>query len=119
MTRDNWGIRGNEWAVEMLRQQIVQDSIRHAYLFCGPPGVGRRTLALRFIQALNCPNPPAPGEACGTCRTCQQIERMEYASLEVVEMLAEKTELTVSQVRAVRRSLSYTPYQGKYRTVLF
>ncbi len=54
---NNWNLLGHEWAVEMLKQHLVRDSVRHAYLFTGPPGLGRRTLALRFAQALNCPNP--------------------------------------------------------------
>jgi len=58
----NWGLVGQEWAVEMLKQQLLNDSVRHAYLFAGPPGLGRRTLALRFTQALLCPKTSSPGE---------------------------------------------------------
>jgi DNA polymerase-3 subunit delta' len=103
----------------MLKQHILHDTVRHAYLFCGPPGLGRRTLALRFAQALCCTNPSAPGEACGKCRTCQQIEAMQYTDLTVVQ--AEKTGgvLKVEQIRAVRQSLVLKPYQGKYRLALF
>jgi DNA polymerase-3 subunit delta' len=116
---DNWGLLGHEWAVEMLRQQIKQNSVRHAYLFSGPPGVGRRSLALRFAQALNCPNPVAPGEPCTKCKTCQQIERMQYADLTVIQAEKEGGTLKVEQVRATRQSLSLKPYQGKYRVALF
>ena len=56
---ENWNIVGHAWAVKMLLQHAAQDTPGHAYLFAGPPGVGRRTLALRFAQALNCTQPIA------------------------------------------------------------
>jgi DNA polymerase-3 subunit delta' len=57
----SWDLMGHDWAVEMLQQHLVSGSLRHAYLFSGPRGVGRRSLALRFAQAINCPSrlPPA------------------------------------------------------------
>jgi len=116
---DNWGLLGHEWAVEMLKQHLTRDSVRHAYLFTGPRGLGRRTLALGFAQALNCPNPVAPGEPCRKCKTCQQIERMQYADLAVVQAEKEGGTLKVEQIRAVRQSLVLKPYQGKYRLALF
>ena len=115
----NWGLLGHEWAVEMLKQHITHDSVRHAYLFSGPPGLGRRTLALRLAQALNCPQPVAPGEPCGTCKTCQQIERMQYPDLAVIQAEKEGGTLKVEQIRAIRQSLVLKPYQGSYRVALF
>jgi DNA polymerase-3 subunit delta' len=114
----NWNLLGHEWAVEMLKQHLTRDSVRHAYLITGPPGLGRRTLALRFAQALNCPTPSAPGEPCGKCKTCKQIERMQYPDLVVVQAEKEGGTLKVEQVRALRQVLSLKPYQGHYRVSL-
>jgi len=115
----NWGLLGHEWVVNMLRQHIVRGAVRHAYLFTGPPGIGRRTLALRFAQALNCANPPTPGEACLKCRTCKQIEAMQFPDLTVLQAEKEGGVLKVEQVREVQHSLSLAPYQAKYRVALF
>jgi DNA polymerase-3 subunit delta' len=117
--RDNWGLLGHEWAVDMLKNQLKSDSIRHAYLFTGPPGVGRRSLALRFSQALNCPSPGAPGEPCRQCKTCLQIERMQYADLTVIQTEVEGKILRVEPVRELLHGLTFTPYQSHYKILLF
>jgi DNA polymerase-3 subunit delta' len=103
----------------MLKEHLTRDSVRHAYLFSGPPGIGRRTLALRLAQALNCPQPLAPAQPCGTCKTCQQIERMQYPDLAVIQAEREGGTLKVEQIRAIRQSLVLKPYQGSYRVALF
>lgn len=115
----NWHLLGHEWAVNMLKQHLLQGAVRHAYLFSGPPGVGRRTLALRFAQALNCPQPVAPGEPCGTCRDCRQLETGQHPDLSMVQAESEGGVLKVEQVREVRRTLVLKPYQARYRVALF
>ncbi|MBI5351186.1 MAG: DNA polymerase III subunit delta' [Chloroflexi bacterium] len=122
---DNWNLIGHEWAVDMLKQQVAQGQVRHAYLFCGPPGLGRRTLALHLAQALNCETPVSAGIPCGTCRNCKQIESMQHPDLTVIQSLdedgtpKENGTLKVDYVRAVQHSLSLKPYQAKYRVALF
>ncbi len=120
----DWKILGNEWAADMLAQHIARQEVRHAYLFSGPPGVGRRTLALRFAQALNCTAPPQPGQPCGACRTCLQIEAMQHTDLAVIQALDEDGNpleggnLKIDQIRDLQRSLSLTPYDARYRVAL-
>ncbi len=114
-----WNLLGHAWAVDLLRAQIARGALSHAYLFTGPSGVGRRTLALRFAQALLCPSPLSPGEPCGQCRTCRQIEAMQYPDLTPVQAEKEGGVLKVEQVREVRQLLSLKPYQGRYRVALF
>ncbi|MBA4419796.1 MAG: hypothetical protein C0391_01480 [Anaerolinea sp.] len=115
----NWDYVGNPWAVEMLRTQIVQDTTRHAYIFAGPQGIGRRTLALRFVQALNCPQAAVSAEPCLSCRVCQQIETTQYSDLQVLELLEGKSEISREQVRLTQQFLSLTPYQSKSKVAIF
>ncbi len=115
----NWNMVGHEWAVDMLQKHIVHGTMRHAYLFSGPPGLGRRTLTLRFAQALNCPTPVAPGIPCGVCRDCKQIEAMQHVDLTVVQSDSEGGILKVDQIREARKALTLKPYMSKYRVALF
>jgi DNA polymerase-3 subunit delta' len=114
----NWRLSGHEWAVQMLKAHIAQEAVRHAYLFTGPEGVGRRTLTIRLAQALNCIQPPAPGEPCFTCRACTQIERMLHPDLAVIQAEGAGGVLKVEQVRLLQRSLSLAPYEARYRVAL-
>src|SRR5512147_1154253 len=116
---NNWNITGHEWAVDMLKKHVINGTTRHAYLLSGPPGLGRRTLALRFAQALNCQTPTAPGIPCGICRDCKQIETMQHADLSVVQADSEGGTLKVDQIREIRKAITYKPYQSKYRVALF
>ena len=115
----NWNLTGHEWAVNMLKKHVVNGP-RHAYLLTGPPGLGRRSLALRFAQALNCPTPVEAGpSACGECRDCKQIESMQHADLTVVQAESEGGIIKVDQIREARRALTFKPYMAKYRVALF
>jgi len=116
---NNWNLIGHEWAVDMLKKHVVNGTTRHAYLFAGPPGLGRRTLALRFAQALNCQTPLDAGIPCGQCRDCKQIEAMQHADLTVVQAESEGGTLKVDQIREARRTLTFKPYQSKYRVAIF
>jgi DNA polymerase-3 subunit delta' len=113
-----WDLIGHEWAANLLEQHIARGEMRHAYLFCGPPGVGRRTLALRYAQALNCTQPPQPGQPCGVCRTCDQIWRMEQADLSIVRALEDSSTIKVEQIRELQRSLALSPYSARFRVAL-
>jgi DNA polymerase-3 subunit delta' len=128
---DNWNLIGHEWAVEMLKKHVAAGTTRHAYLFAGPPGLGRRTLALRFAQALNCQAPVAAGIPCGTCRDCKQIAAMQHADLSIIEptirdpnnskelIPAPHGEIRIQQIRELQKTINLKPYQSRYRVLVF
>jgi DNA polymerase-3 subunit delta' len=113
-----WDMLGHEWAVEFLREQIARGAQRHAYLIAGPEGVGRRTLALRLAQALNCSTPLAPAVPCQTCRSCRQFEEMRQPDLTVVQASQTGGILKVDQVRELQYRLALAPYESRYRIAL-
>src|SRR5688572_23275406 len=128
---DKWNLIGNEWAVDMLKKHVTNGTTRHAYLFAGPPGVGRRTLALRFAQALNCQTLVEAGVPCGQCRDCRQIAAMQHADLSIVEptikdpnnpkelIPAPNGEIRISQIRELQKTINLKPYQSRYRVLIF
>lgn len=113
-----WEISGHDWAVDLLKGHIQRGEVRHAYLFSGAAGIGKRTLALRFAQALNCPSPLAPGEPCRTCRVCRQIEQMSHVDLSVVQSEGEGMVLKVDQARELQQTLALLPRELPYRVAL-
>ena len=114
----DWHILGHQWAVDLLAEHTAHGGLRHAYLFTGPTGVGRRTLALKLAQAVNCLQPPAPGQPCGTCSACTRIEKMQHPDLAVIQAEQVGGTLKVEQVRELQRSLSLAPYEAKFRVAL-
>ena len=115
----NWNMLGHGWAVDLLRQQVVGGTTRQAYLFTGPSGIGRRTLAQRFAQTLNCTAPPDPGVPCGDCWECRHIDEGTHPDVTVTQAATAGGILKVGQAREVRGSLSLRPYRARHRVAIF
>lgn len=114
----NWDLLGHTWAVDLLKEHIAHNEVRHAYLFTGPPGVGRRSLGVRLAQALNCPQADPPGVPCLKCAACTRLERMQHPDLFVVQAETHGGQLKIDQVRELQHSLSLAPYEASYRVAL-
>ncbi len=116
--KENWGLLGHQWAVELLKGHLRNHASRHAYLFTGPSGVGRRTLALRFAQALNAEDGNETGEFDPQARTSQQFEQMTHPDLSLIRRLEGDRDIKIDAVREIQRSLVLAPYTAKYRIAL-
>ena len=119
MKKDNWGLLGHEWAVDLLRKQVLDNNVEHTYLLTGAPGIGRTTLALRFAQALNCEEPLESGDACLNCKSCEQIKKNEYSDQVVIQSDYEGAQLKIEKIREIMLWLSLKPYQGNFRVAIF
>ena len=72
---------GQKSLTTTLKNAIQNQKLAHAYLFCGPRGVGKTSCARIFAKTINCMNPTADGEACNTCESCQAFN--EQRSLNI------------------------------------
>ena len=106
---------GHNWAVQLLRGHILNDSLRHAYLITGPRGIGKANLAVRFIQALNCPDQGSSGNPCLVCPTCKRIGKLEHPDLFPISIEEDSKQIKVDQIRELIHSLSLSPYESKRR----
>ena len=114
----SWNLLGHETAIQFLQIHSQPENLRHAYLITGAEGVGRETLALAFVKALNCLNPPSKGNFCGQCHPCRLIEAQAYPDLAILRVAEGARELKIEQIRTMQQSLALAPYQSKYRVVL-
>ena len=110
----NWDLLGHEWAVDLLKKHLAQGRPRHAYLLTGPDGIGRRTLALRFAQALNAPDRQYTPEL----PTSQQFARMQHPDLSIVQREEGDRDIKIESVRSLQHTLSLSPYMADYRIAL-
>jgi DNA polymerase-3 subunit delta' len=110
-----WNIIGHAWAVQLLRGHIQNQSLRHAYLITGPQGIGKKNLAVRFIQAIFCQKSSEPGSPCLSCHTCHRIQRLEHPDIFPVSIEQDSSQIKIDQIRDLVHNLSLSPYEAKNR----
>lgn len=103
-----------EHVVTILKHQIETGKIGHAYLFCGPRGTGKTSVAKIFASAINCET-PVNGSACGKCPTCRALA--EKGNLDISEIDAASNN-GVDEMRELREKVQYPPVAGKYKVYI-
>lgn len=107
-------IVGHRRVIEALKKALGTGRLAHAYLFVGPPGVGKTATALEFAKALQCSSPA--DDACDQCRACRKV--MEGAHPDVIWVEPQGRQILVEQVRELQRRLMYKPLEGSRRVAI-
>ena len=111
-----WQIIGQPKAVALLERSLERGGLSHAYLFVGPPHVGKMTLALSMAQAVNCEAEEIP---CTECVSCRRIASNIHPDVQVIGLSsAEKTEIGIEQIKEIQRAASLPPYEGKHKVFI-
>lgn len=103
-----------EHIVRILKNQIKSDKIGHAYLFCGPRGTGKTSLAKIFARAINCLD-PKDGSPCGKCAVCKALA--DGANMDIVEIDAASNN-GVDEMRDLRDKVQYPPVAGSKKVYI-
>ncbi|MCC0629871.1 MULTISPECIES: DNA polymerase III subunit gamma/tau [unclassified Clostridioides] len=105
---------GQEHIIKTLKNQIYNDNIGHAYLFCGTRGTGKTSTAKIFSRAVNCLN-KINEEPCNECEICESI--LKDNTMDVVEIDAASNN-SVDDIRELRESVKYSPANAKYKVYI-
>jgi len=113
MTFDS--VVGQSALTTTLKNAVKSGKLAHAYLFCGPRGVGKTTCARIFAKAINCEHPREDGEACNTCESCQAFN--EQRSYNIFELDAASNN-GVDQIKTLMEQTRIPPQVGKYKVFI-
>jgi len=105
-------VRGHEANRAAFEAALVRGRLGHAYLFTGPPGVGKRLFAAELTKALLCENPPRPLAACDRCAACHLCDAGTHPDVYVARTPEDKLELPVEAIRDFCTQLALKPSRG-------
>ena len=98
-----------------LKNAIASGKLAHAYLFCGPRGVGKTTCARIFARTINCLTPTETGEACGNCESCKAFEQQRSFNIRELDAASNNS---VEDIRSLIEQVRMPPQVGRYKVFI-
>lgn len=111
-------IKGQSLAVRLLRQAVKADKVAHAYLFVGPPGVGKGLTALELAKSLNCLSPDPEGGACDRCISCRKMEADPPVHPDLMIVAPDGRFIKTEQMKALQGEMYARPAEGRARIAI-
>ncbi|MDZ4232010.1 MAG: DNA polymerase III subunit gamma/tau, partial [Candidatus Pacearchaeota archaeon] len=105
-------VTGQEHVVRTLLSALRSNAVSHAYLFAGPRGTGKTTLARLLAKSVNCEKPKKDGEPCNECSSCKDI--MANRAMDVVEIDAASNR-GIDEIRDIKEGTKFLPAKLKYK----
>ena len=106
-------LAGQEFIVKTLQNSLKNGEISHAYLFCGPRGTGKTSMARLFAKALNCET--GVGNICNECSNCEMINDGSHPDIVEIDAASNSS---VEQIRTLIEKIKYSPIKGKYKVYI-
>ncbi|MBI4525476.1 MAG: DNA polymerase III subunit delta' [Deltaproteobacteria bacterium] len=107
---------GHEKQIETLKRALARNRMHHAYIFLGPEGVGKKTVALSLAMAIHCLE--RQDDFCGTCPNCVRIRNSNHPDVRLIRPEPGKKDISIQQIRDLERELNLRPFCGKKKIAL-
>ncbi|MFA6320771.1 MAG: DNA polymerase III subunit delta' [Candidatus Omnitrophota bacterium] len=110
-------IKGQDNAIDFIRNSVANDRVSNAYMFIGPSGIGKKLTAVNFAKALNCLSPKG-GASCDECVQCRKIDASNHPDFRIFSPAKEDASFGIDKIRAITKDIGLKPYEGKKKVYI-